>query len=80
VSYLNNVVYVHTAGPVWLIGWGHPSLDAESIYVPLFSCGSTRSPRSRSPSRSICTAPTSGLVWKARSDELIRAYDMALQP
>jgi len=21
---------------VWLIGWGHPSLDAEAIYVPLF--------------------------------------------
>ena len=24
VSYLNNMVYVHKAGPVWLIGWGHP--------------------------------------------------------
>ncbi|MGH8650174.1 MAG: ABC transporter substrate-binding protein, partial [Burkholderiales bacterium] len=36
VSYLNNMVYVHKAGPVWLIGWGHPTMDAEAIYVPLF--------------------------------------------
>jgi len=36
VSYLNNMVYVHKAGPVWLIGWGQPTMDAEAIYVPLF--------------------------------------------
>src|SRR5215468_4570945 len=36
VAYLNNMVYVHKAGPVWLIGWGHPAMDAEAIYVPLF--------------------------------------------
>src|SRR4029450_7461985 len=36
VNYLNNMVYVHKAGPVWLIGWGHPTMDAEAIYVPLF--------------------------------------------
>ena len=40
VNYLNNMVYVHRAGPVWLIGWGHPTLDAENIYVPLFRSGS----------------------------------------
>ncbi len=99
VNYLNNMVYVHKAGPVWLIGWGHPTMDAEAIYVPLFksaehlrelaqrglqrdggpgavgdgreeaprrsttgstSCGSRRSPRSRSISRSTSTGPTSG--------------------
>ena len=31
VSYLNNIVYVHKAGPVWLIGWGHPTMDADAI-------------------------------------------------
>jgi ABC-type transport system substrate-binding protein len=36
VSYLNNMVYVHKAGPVWLIGRGQPTMDAEAIYVPLF--------------------------------------------
>jgi peptide/nickel transport system substrate-binding protein len=36
VNYLNTMVYVHKAGPVWLIGWGHPTMDAEAIYVPLF--------------------------------------------
>ena len=36
VNYLNNMVYVHKAGPVWLIGWGTPTLDAETIYGPLF--------------------------------------------
>jgi peptide/nickel transport system substrate-binding protein len=36
VNYLNNMVYVHKAGPVWLIGWGTPTVDAETIYGPLF--------------------------------------------
>src|SRR5438552_6231486 len=36
VNYLNNQVYVHKAGPVWLIRWGHRTMDAEAIYVPLF--------------------------------------------
>ena len=36
VNYLNSMVYVHKAGPVWLIGWGTPTVDAETIYVPLF--------------------------------------------
>jgi len=36
VTYLNNMVYVHKAGPIWLIGWGTGTMDAETIYVPLF--------------------------------------------
>jgi peptide/nickel transport system substrate-binding protein len=36
VNYLNNMVYVHKAGPVWLIGWGTPTIDAETVYQPLF--------------------------------------------
>src|SRR2546428_4157753 len=36
VTYLNNMVYVHKAGPVWLIGWGSGTMDAGTIYVPLF--------------------------------------------
>jgi peptide/nickel transport system substrate-binding protein len=36
VTYLNNMVYVHKAGPVWLIGWGTPTVDAETVYGPLF--------------------------------------------
>ncbi|MBI1848442.1 MAG: ABC transporter substrate-binding protein [Candidatus Rokubacteria bacterium] len=36
VNYLNNLVYVHKAGPIWLIGWGSPTMDAETIYAPLF--------------------------------------------
>jgi peptide/nickel transport system substrate-binding protein len=36
VTYLNNMVYVHKAGPVWLIGWGTGTMDAETVYVPLF--------------------------------------------
>src|SRR5512132_3317418 len=39
VNYLNNMVYVHKAGPVWLIGWGQGLMDAEGIYVPLFRSG-----------------------------------------
>ena len=40
VNYLNNLVYPHKSGPVWLIGWGTPTLDAETIYGPLFRTGS----------------------------------------
>src|SRR5437879_5373439 len=40
VNYLNSMVYVHKAGPVWLIGWGQGMMDAEGIYVPLFRSGS----------------------------------------
>jgi peptide/nickel transport system substrate-binding protein len=36
VNYLNNMVYVHKAGPIWLIGWGTGTLDAETVYIPLF--------------------------------------------
>src|SRR5688572_27679079 len=39
VSYLNNLTYQHKGGPVWLIGWGTPTLDAETVYSPLFTNG-----------------------------------------
>ena len=38
-NYLNTMAYVHKAGPVWLIGWGTGSYDAEPVYVPLFHSG-----------------------------------------
>src|SRR6266705_430538 len=117
VSYLNNMLYVHKPGPVWLIGWGQGMMDAEGIYVPLFRSGSL-----------LCNyynADMDGMIdqaqtmmdekqrlaqyhrinklwiddqaavplyqqidlygaskrlnWKARSDELIKAYDMSLK-
>ena len=44
-NYLNNMVYAHKAGPVWLIGWGaahdgcggdlRPALQPGSIFVEL---------------------------------------------
>jgi peptide/nickel transport system substrate-binding protein len=36
VTYLNSMVYVHKAGPIWLIGWGTSTMDAETVYGPLF--------------------------------------------
>jgi len=39
VNYLNNLTYQHKGGPVWLIGWGTPTLDAETVYGPLFTDG-----------------------------------------
>jgi peptide/nickel transport system substrate-binding protein len=117
VNYLNNMVYVHKAGPVWLIGWGHPSLDAEAIYVPLFKspnifanwynadfngmvdeAQTTMDEKKRlamyhrinklwieeTPAIPLYQqidlyGANKRLAWKARSDELIRAYDMALK-
>jgi peptide/nickel transport system substrate-binding protein len=117
VNYLNNMVYVHKAGPVWLIGWGHPTMDAEAIYVPLFKSpgifvnwnnedfnGMVEQAQTQMDEKKryaeyqrinklwIEEVPAiplyqqidlyganKRLVWKARSDELIRAYDMALR-
>jgi peptide/nickel transport system substrate-binding protein len=117
VNYLNNMVYVHKAGPVWLIGWGHPTLEAEAIYVPLFRSGNIfvnwhnddfngmvdeaqtiMDPKKRLEQyhrinklwvEEMPAIPlyqqidlygaNKRLVWKARSDELIKAYDMALK-
>ena len=40
VNYLNTLTYKHKGGPVWLIGWGTPTIDAETVYNPLFHNGS----------------------------------------
>ena len=117
VNYLNNLVYVHKAGPVWLIGWGQPTMDAEAIYVPLFKTpnifanwhnedfnGMVEEAQSQMDEKKrlaqyqrinklwIEEVPAiplyqqidlyganKRLAWKARSDELIRAYDMSLK-
>ncbi len=117
VNYLNSMVYVHKAGPVWLIGWGQGMMDAEGIYVPLFRTGSglcnyhntdvdglidsaqtQMDPKQRLETyhkinklwiEDAAAVPlyqqldlygaSKRLVWKARSDELIKAYDMSLK-
>src|SRR5262249_16250614 len=38
--YLHNLTYKQKGGPVWLIGWGTPTSDAEPVYNPLFHNGS----------------------------------------
>ncbi len=116
VSYLNNMVYVHKAGPVWLIGWGTPTVDAESVYVPLFRSGQIfanwhnpdfdgmldeaqtimdEKKRLAQYHRinklwvdEVAAVPlyqqidlygvSKRVAWKARSDELLKAYDMSL--
>jgi peptide/nickel transport system substrate-binding protein len=117
VAYLNNFAYKHRGGPVWLIGWGTPTLDAETIYGPLFaSTGNLTTYSNPELDRLFAEAQTEmnekkrldlyhkinrlwvddaavvplyqqldlygaskRLEWKARSDELIKAYDMALK-
>jgi peptide/nickel transport system substrate-binding protein len=114
VSYLNTMVYVHKAGPLWLIGWGQPMMDAEGLYVPLFHTGSLLSnyhnadldgmvdeaQRTMDEKKRLdlyhrinklwiedaAAVPlyqqidlygaSKKLNWKARSDELIKAYEM----
>jgi peptide/nickel transport system substrate-binding protein len=115
VNYLNNMVYVHKAGPVWLIGWGTPTVDAETVYVPLFRAGSVLANYNNEEfNRLVDEAQTimdekkrleqyhrinrlwvedaaavplyqqvdlygvsKQLGWKARSDERLKAFDMA---
>jgi peptide/nickel transport system substrate-binding protein len=117
VNYLNNMVYVHRAGPVWLIGWGTPTMDAETVYGPLFkSPGIFVNWHNEEFNRLVEEAQTimddkkrreqyfrinrlwieempavplyqqldlygasRRLVWKARSDESLKAYDMSLK-
>ena len=39
-SFLNNMVYVHKAGPVYLMGWSAGgTYDADGVYDPLFRSG-----------------------------------------
>jgi peptide/nickel transport system substrate-binding protein len=117
VNYLNNLVYVHKPGPVWLIGWGTPTVDAETVYGPLFRTGSNlgnyhnpdfdgmvdQAQTQMDEKQRLATyhrinklwieempavplyqqvdlyGASKRLNWKARSDELIKAYDMSLR-
>jgi peptide/nickel transport system substrate-binding protein len=117
-SYLNNMVYVHKAGPVFMIGWGAGgTYDAEGVYDPLFRSGKINSnyhntdfdgmndeaKQSMDPKRRLelflrmnrimvddaaamplyqqidLYGATKRVVWKARGDERIKGYDMALR-
>jgi peptide/nickel transport system substrate-binding protein len=117
VSYLNTLVYVHKPGPVWLIGWGTATVDAETVYGPLFRTGSNlgnyhnadfdgmvdQAQTQMDEKQRLATyhrinklwiddmpavplyqqldlyGANKRLNWKARSDELIKAYDMSLK-
>ena len=39
VHYFGTLAYNHRTPPVWLIGWGTSTYDAETVYVPLFRSG-----------------------------------------
>ncbi len=111
------MVYVHNAGPVWLIGWGTPTYDAEAVYVPLFRSGKILSnyhnpdfdrmvdeaqtvmdPKKRleiyhrintlwienAAAMSLYQqmdlyGVTKRLVWRARGDERLKGFDMAVK-
>jgi peptide/nickel transport system substrate-binding protein len=117
VNYLNNLVYVHKPGPVWLIGWGTPTVDAETVYGPLFRTGSNlgnyhnadfdgmvdQAQTQMDEKQRLALyhrinklwiddmpavplyqqldlyGANKRLNWKARSDELIKAYDMSIK-
>jgi len=116
-AYLNGMVYIHKAGPVWLIGWGTATYDAETVYVPLFRSGKILSnyfnadfdrmvdeaqtimdPKKRLDQyhrinrlwiEDAAAMPlyqqldlygaTKRMVWKARGDERLKGFDMALK-
>jgi peptide/nickel transport system substrate-binding protein len=117
VNYLNTLVYVHKPGPVWLIGWGTSTVDAETVYGPLFRTGSNlgnyhnadfdgmvdQAQTQMDEKQRLATyhrinklwiddmpavplyqqvdlyGANKRLNWKARSDELIKAYDMSIK-
>lgn len=117
VTYLNTMVYVHKAGPIWLIGWGTGTMDAETVYVPLFKAPTIfanwyneefnrlvdeaqtiMDPKKRLEQyhrinrlwvEEMPAVPlyqqldlygvSKRLNWKARSDEVIQAFQMSLK-
>ena len=116
-NYLNNMAYVHKAGPVWLIGWGTSAYDAETVYVPLFRSGKIlanyhnadfdgmvdQAQAIMDPKRRLelyhrvnrlwiddaaamplyqqvdLYGATRRMAWKARGDEQIKGFDMAIR-
>ena len=38
-TYLNQMVYIHKANPMYLIGWGNTTWDADGTLTPLFRSG-----------------------------------------
>ena len=116
-TYLNTMGYVHKAGPVWLIGWGTSTYDAEAVYAPLLRSGkilsnyhnadfdgmidqaqATMDAKKRLElyhkinrlliddaammplyQQIVLYGATKRMVWKARGDESIRGYDMAIK-
>ena len=116
-NYLNNMGYVHKAGPVWLIGWGTATYDAETVYVPLFrsekilsnyhntdfdgmidQAQTTMDSKRRQELYAKINklwvddaaamplyqqidlyGATKRMVWKARGDEALKGYDMAVK-
>jgi peptide/nickel transport system substrate-binding protein len=38
-SYMTNMAYRHNSGPMWLIGWGNTTWDADYTYTPMFRTG-----------------------------------------
>jgi len=39
VHYSGMLAYNHRTGPVWLLGWGTSTYDAEGVSVPIFRAG-----------------------------------------
>ena len=116
-TYLNTMAYVHKAGPVWLIGWGTPAYDAETVYGPLFRSGKILGNYSNADFDGMVDdaqkimdskkrlelyhkinrlwvedaaamplyqqldlyGATKRVAWKARGDERIKGYDMAVK-
>jgi peptide/nickel transport system substrate-binding protein len=38
-TYMNNIAYRHGGAPMWLIGWGNTTWDADYTWVPMFHTG-----------------------------------------
>jgi len=38
-TYMNKIAYPHGGGPMWLIGWGNATWDADDTYTPMFRTG-----------------------------------------
>jgi peptide/nickel transport system substrate-binding protein len=117
VHYFGTLAYNHRTQPIWLLGWGTSTYDAETVYVPLFRAGrflsnyynadfegmieqaqATMDAKKRAEIyqrinrlwvEDAAAMPlyqqidlygaTKRVAWKARGDEAIKGYDMAVK-
>ncbi len=77
-TYLNKMIYVKQAGPMFLIGWGNPSFDADGTLFPLLHTTSILSNYSNKDFDSLIEEARATLDPRKRQEFYSRAVRIAV--